>query len=182
LGVIFTPEGSLFIREADMSAIELHSETSRQQPVRAHWFYGDLAVIHVSGEETDGRFALLEFLQPPGEMTPLHVHRDADQTMCVLEGELTLFLPGKTLVAGPGEVVYGPMNVPHTEQVTSPGPVRLLGVTTPAGFERFVVAAGRPAAELTLPPASLPPVDFELLARIAAEHRIEVLGPPGALP
>ena len=29
LGVIFTPEGSLSTKEADMSAIELHSETSR---------------------------------------------------------------------------------------------------------------------------------------------------------
>jgi mannose-6-phosphate isomerase-like protein (cupin superfamily) len=165
-----------------MSASELQSETSRAQAQRAYWFYGDLAIVHLSGDETNGRFALLEFLQPPGEMTPLHVHRGADQTMYVLEGELTLFLPGRTLVAGPGEVVYGPMNVPHTEQVTSPGPVRLLGVTTPAGFEQFVVAAGRPAADLTLPPASLPPVDFELLTRVAAEHGIEVLGPPGALP
>jgi mannose-6-phosphate isomerase-like protein (cupin superfamily) len=148
----------------------------------AHWFFGDLAVVHLSGEETDGRFALLEFLQPPGEMTPLHVHRRADQAMYILEGELTLLLPGKTVVAGPGEVVYGPMNVPHTEQVTSPGPVRLLGVTSPAGFERFVAAAGRPATALTLPPASLPPVDFDALACVAAEHDIEVLGPPGALP
>ena len=165
-----------------MSAIELHSESSRAQAQRAYWFYGDLAIIHLSGDETDGRFALLEFLQPPGEMTPLHVHRRADQTMYVLEGELTLFLPGRTLVAGPGEVVHGPMDVPHTEQVTSPGPVRLLGVTTPAGFEQFVAAAGQPAADLTLPPASLPPVDFQVLARLAAAHGIEVLGPPGALP
>jgi len=31
-------------------------------------------------------------------------------------------------------------------------------------------------------PASLPPVDFELLARLAAEHGIEVLGPPERCP
>jgi mannose-6-phosphate isomerase-like protein (cupin superfamily) len=148
----------------------------------AHWFFGDLAIVHLRGEETDGRFALVEFLQPPGEMTPLHVHRRADQTMYILEGELTLFLPGRTVVAGPGEVAYGPMNVPHTEKVTSPGPVRLIGVTSPPGFERFVAAADRPATALTLPPASLPPVDLEVLARVAAEHDIEVLGPPGAMP
>jgi mannose-6-phosphate isomerase-like protein (cupin superfamily) len=165
-----------------MSGTRVHSEISRPSTGQAYWFYGDLATIHVHGDDTDGRFAMLEFLQPPGEMTPLHVHKRADQTMYVLEGEITLFLPGKTLVAGPGELVHGPMNVPHTERVTSPGPVRLLGVTAPAGFERFVAAAGRPAETLTLPPASLPPVDLELLARLAAEHDIEVLGPPGMLP
>ena len=165
-----------------MFATHVRSETSRRPTGQAYWFYGDLAIVHLSGDETDGRFALVEFLQPPGEMTPLHVHRRADQTMYVLEGELTLFLPGRTLVAGPGEVLHGPMNIPHTEQVTSPGPVRLLGVITPAGFERFVAAAGRPAEALTLPPASLPPVDLELLSRLASEHDIEVLGPPGALP
>ena len=125
---------------------------------------------------------MLEFLQPPGEMTPLHVHRRADQTMYVLDGELTLFLPGATIVAGPGEIAHGPMNVPHTEQVTSSGPVRLVEVNAPAGFEHFVVAAGQPAAARTLPPDSLAPVDFELLTRLASDHDIEVLGPPGMLP
>jgi hypothetical protein len=45
----------------------------------AYWFYGDLVTIHVSGEETGGRFCLVEFLQPSDEWTPLHVHRDSDQ-------------------------------------------------------------------------------------------------------
>ena len=165
-----------------MTAIDVPPEASRRPTGQAYWFYGDLVIVHVSGDETEGRFSLLEFLQPPGEMTPLHVHKRGDQTMYIIEGELTLFLPGRTLVAGPGEVVHGPMNVPHTEQVTSPTPVRLLEVVAPAGFERFVAAAGQPAGALTLPPTSLPPVDLELLSRLASEHDIDVLGPPGALP
>jgi Cupin domain len=75
---------------------------------RAYWFYGDLVIVHVSGEETDGRFSLTEWLQPPGEMTPVHVHRRADQTQYVLEGELTVHLEGRTIVAGPGECAHGP--------------------------------------------------------------------------
>jgi hypothetical protein len=55
-------------------------------------------------------------------------------------------------------------------------------VTSPAGFEEFIVAAGEPAAELTLPPPDRPPPDFERLTAFAAEHDIEILGPPGALP
>lgn len=148
----------------------------------AYWFYGDLVTVHLSGEETDGRFSLLEWLQPQGEMTPVHVHTRADQTMYVLEGELTLYLLGRTVVAGPGEVVHGPMGIPHTEHVTSEGPARLVEVNAPAGFERFVAALGQPASELKLPDPPLPLPGPMELARVAAEYDIEVLGPPGSMP
>jgi mannose-6-phosphate isomerase-like protein (cupin superfamily) len=152
------------------------------QTQNAYWFLGDLVIIYLSGQETGGRFSLLEWLQPPGEITPLHVHRQADQTYYVLEGELTLYLPGTALAIGPGECGYGPMNVPHTEHVTSSGPVRLVEVNSPAGFEDFIATVGEPTAELTLPPSSDEESDIEWLAGIATEHHIDVLGPPGALP
>ena len=148
----------------------------------AYWFYGDLVKVLVTGEETDGRFALLEWLQPPGEQTPLHIHTTSDQTMYVLDGELTLYLPGRTVVAGPGEVAHGPMGIPHAEEVTSSEPVRLVEVVAPAGFERFVAALGQPASELVLPDPPLPLGDFEELAALASDHDIEIIGPPGARP
>jgi hypothetical protein len=72
--------------------------------------------------------------------------------------------------------------VPHTGHVTSAGPARVLDVNVPAGFDEFIARAGEPAAELSLPSAEGPPPDVERLAAIAAEHRIEVLGPPGERP
>ena len=149
---------------------------------RAYWFYSDLVIVHVSGEETDGRFCLLEFLQPPGEWTPLHVHKRSDETHFVLEGEATLHHPGETVFVGPGECAYSPINVPHTRHVTSAEPVRALVLNSPAGFDKFVAAAGEPAAKLSLPPAERPAPDIERLAAVAAEHDIEMLGPPGQLP
>ncbi len=148
---------------------------------RAYWFLASLVIVHVSGEESQGRFSLLEFLVPPGDMPPLHVHRGADQTWYVLEGELTVYLPGRSMTAGPGECVYGPMNVPHTHRVTSAGTVRLVEVNTPAGYERFVAAVGEPTTELTLPSSEKSPDTQKLLA-LTAEHGIELLGPPGTLP
>jgi mannose-6-phosphate isomerase-like protein (cupin superfamily) len=135
-------------------------ETTR----RAYWFYGDLVTVHVSGVETNGRFCLVEFLKPPGEWTPLHVHKDSDQMQYVLEGELTVHLPGKSVVVGQRECINTPANVPHTE------------------CDEFVAAAGQPATELTLPPTDRPPPDIERLAALAAGHQIELLGPPGSLP
>lgn len=153
-------------------------ETTR----RAYWFYGDLVTVHVTGEETNGRFCLVEFLKPPGEWTPLHVHKDSDQMQYVLEGELTVHLPGKSVVVGQRECINTPANVPHTECVTSAGSVRVLDVNAPAGFDEFVAAAGEPPTELTLPPTDRPPPDIERLAALAAGHQIELLGPPGSLP
>jgi hypothetical protein len=93
-----------------------------------------------------------------------------------------LDLPGRSFVLGPGQCVNTPFAVPHTEQVTSPGPARVLDVNVPAGFDEFIVRAGEPAGELTLPSADGPPPDVERLASIAAEQRIDILGPPGQLP
>jgi mannose-6-phosphate isomerase-like protein (cupin superfamily) len=161
---------------------KVRSERARKTNAPAYWFYGDLVTVQVSGEETSGRFCVVEFLQPPGEWTPLHVHRDADQTQYVLEGELTVYLPDRSLILGPGECVNTPMNVPHTEHVSSAGPARVLDVNVPAGFDEFIVKAGEPAVELTLPSADSPAPALERLAAIAAEHRIELLGPPGERP
>jgi hypothetical protein len=45
-----------------------------------------------------------------------------------------------------------------------------------------VAALGQPAPELALPDPPLTLPDPEELISVAAEHDIEVLGPPGSLP
>jgi mannose-6-phosphate isomerase-like protein (cupin superfamily) len=148
----------------------------------AYWSLGALWLVHADGDETGGEFALVEALEPPGLMPPLHVHHRASQTMYVLEGELTVYTPGKEVALGPGDVHHTPKGVPHTYKATSSRPVRILEVEAPAGFERFVEAAGQAADELTLPPPPDGDEDFEQAIALAAEHGIEILGPPGALP
>jgi quercetin dioxygenase-like cupin family protein len=148
----------------------------------AYWLLGDLVLVHVSGEQTDGRFSLVEFLMPPDGMTPLHVHRRDSQTTYVLEGEVTIYLPGSAHVLRPGECIHQPRGVPQTERVTSAEPARVLDINSPAGFDRFVAALGQPAGSLSLPPPSESPPDPERIAAVAAEHGIELLGSPGALP
>ncbi len=118
---------------------------------------------------------------PPDDMTPLHVHRHDSQTTFVLEGEVTIYLPGREHVLAPGQCVHQPAGVPQTERVTSSTPARVLDVNSPAGFERFIAAVGLPARELTLPPSELT-TRQERLQALAAEHGIDLLGPPGTLP
>jgi hypothetical protein len=58
------------------------------------------------------------------------------------------------------------------------GPVHVLTLHSPAGFEQFAVEAGEPAQALTLPPPPAGPPDFAALTEAAARHGITILAPP----
>jgi quercetin dioxygenase-like cupin family protein len=144
----------------------------------AIWFLGCLATIKSSAATTGGRVAVIEHLAPRGAGSPLHVHRREDEWFYVLAGELTFWVGGRVVDAPAGAFVFGPRDVPHTFAVKSPQ-ARFLLVTEPAGFEGFMRALSEPAAALTLPPPASEPPDLARLGAVAAEHGIEILGPPG---
>jgi quercetin dioxygenase-like cupin family protein len=133
------------------------------------WFIDGLVHIHVSGEETDGQYSLLENHVPQGDMPPLHVHHEEDEV-----------LPGREIRLAAGETFRAPRGIPHTYRVESPT-ARLLVFCSPARFDGFVRAVSEPAPAEELPPRGRP-IDPESFAATAAEYGIELLGPPGALP
>jgi quercetin dioxygenase-like cupin family protein len=138
------------------------------------WFLRNRVRFHISARQTDGAFALLESTGPAGDHTPLHVHHLDDEGFYVLEGEITLWAGDEKHVLRAGESILAPRGVPHTLRVGDRD-ARWLVTSTPAGFEAFVRAAGS-----TEPQAALPSPDE--LTRVASEHGIEILGPPGMLP
>ena len=142
------------------------------------WFFGGLTTIKVDGAQTGGAVAVTEQIAPRGSGSPLHVHHDEDEWFYVLDGELTFWVGGETIVGGAGAFVFGPRDVPHTFIVSSEQ-ARFLLVTEPAGFEGFVRALGTSVAAPELPPAPEAPPDMEPVLRAAAEHGLEILGPPG---
>ncbi|HJZ37665.1 MAG TPA: quercetin 2,3-dioxygenase [Solirubrobacterales bacterium] len=144
----------------------------------ALWFLGVLATIKASAETTGGAVAVIEHLAPRGTGSPLHVHSCEDEWFYVIEGELTIWVDGETIVAPAGSFVFGPKGIPHTFIVSSEE-ARFLLVTEPAGFERFMRAAGEPAARLEIPPPATEPPDVAALSAAAAEFGIEITGPPG---
>lgn len=141
------------------------------------WFIQNLMDVLADGPD----YELIRAYAPPGDMPPLHVHERHDEGFFVLEGELTLWVgDAEPLVLGPGGFANAPKGVPHTYRVTSSEPAVFL-VSAAPGFAAFVRDVGAPAEEHVLPVLDGPP-DAERIARIAAEHRITLLGPPGALP
>jgi quercetin dioxygenase-like cupin family protein len=151
--------------------------TDKRSPI---WFIDNLVEVRVSGEETEGRCALVELVAPKGHMPPLHIHHGEDETFILLEGEITLYVGSEVVRLAPGGVALGPKGVPHTFRVESET-ARWLTVCTPAGFDRFVAAVGRPAPERVLPRELVMP-DPDRFAEICEEFEIELLGAPGALP
>lgn len=137
-------------------------------------------LTRVSGEQTAGRYSMVECHAPEGDTVPLHRHTREDETFLVLEGELTIWVGDTVRTLGPGDSALAPIGVAHVYEVTSESPARWLATCSPAGFERFLAAYGEPAAQLRLPDPA--PLDVERLERLAVEHGIELLGPPGTLP
>ncbi len=133
-------------------------------------FLGSRARILADGDPTGGLGVVDMVEVPAGDMPPLHVHRASDECFYVMDGELTLFLPGEERRLRAGDFFLAPRGVPHSYRVGDEA-CRMLVVSQPAGFERFVAAVAR----LDVP-------DPDRLAAIAAEHDIEILGPPGLLP
>ena len=64
------------------------------------WFFGGSTTIKADGAETGGRVMVTEQLGPRGSGSPLHVHHNEDEWFYVIEGELTIWVAGKTVVAG----------------------------------------------------------------------------------
>jgi quercetin dioxygenase-like cupin family protein len=144
----------------------------------ALWFLGVLATVKASTETTAGTVAVIEHRAPRGSGSPLHVHSREDEWFYVIDGELTFWVGGETISAPAGSFVYGPKGIPHTFVVASEE-ARFLLVAEPAGFERFMRAAGEPAERLEIPPPATEPPDVAALTAAAAEYGIEITGPPG---
>ena len=140
------------------------------------WFFGMLVTMKATAEQTGGEFILVEELAPRGTATPLHVHPTDDESFYILEGELTFYLEdGQPIPASAGSFFHIPKGYfPHAFRVDSEV-ARFLVRTTPE-HEHFIRAASEPARSRTIPTQE--PLDMEKVRAAAAEHGVEILGPP----
>jgi len=86
------------------------------------------------------RFTLGIIEIAPGRELEAHVHRDEDDAFYILEGEMTFFFgdEDEEAIAPPGTFVLVPPGVRHGFRNPGPGPVRMLNVHAPAGFDRRI--------------------------------------------
>lgn len=141
---------------------------------------GDTYTILVTGDDTAGKYTLIDMHVPPGGGPPPHRH-DFEEMFTVLEGEVELSFRDQHLVAKAGETVNVPANAPHAFRNASSEAARLLCMCTPPGQEAFFSAVGAPVTSRTEPPPALDEdAQAAFIAKskaLAPQYRTELLLP-----
>jgi quercetin dioxygenase-like cupin family protein len=139
---------------------------------------GDTYTVTVSGEQTAGRFCVIDMHIPPGGGPPPHRH-DFEETFIVLEGEMVATFRGQKSIARAGETLHIPANAPHQFHNASASPVRLLCICSPAGQEKFFMEVGVPVSTRTTPPPKLDEKEqaafIEKVKALAPKYHTELL-------
>jgi len=134
--------------------------------------------ILLSGNDTDGRYCLIDMLVPPGGGPGPHRH-DFEESFTILEGEIEATFRGKKSVVRSGETVNIPANAPHSFTNASKQTVRLLCICAPAGQEAFFAQVGIPVATRTTPPPKLDKAGqaefMKKAQQLAPKYRTELL-------
>ena len=128
----------------------------------------------LSGKQTAGQFCLLENKSGGNTRTPIHVHANDDETVYVIEGELTAVIDGRPRRLAAGESIFLPRGIPHQLVNMSGNPNRYILIGTPALFDRFVEEGGHElrADEVVGPPT---PEEIELLREASPRFGITLL-------
>lgn len=129
----------------------------------AYSMAGDHYAVLVAGADSCQGLALIDAFIPPGGGPIPHVHLRDVEAFLVLEGQLSLFADGKLAQAGPGDTVVLPTGIPHAFRNRTTQPVRMLILTAPAGFDRFVSLVGSPS-DTPHPPE---PSELKMLKELA---------------
>src|SRR5271163_4813790 len=105
---------------------------------------GDVYRFLATGEDTDGKYAMWEVIVPPGGGPPPHVHSREEEGFYILEGEITLQVGDKRLVASVGMFANMPVGTPHSFKNESDRLAKMLISVTPAGLEKMFIEFGLP--------------------------------------
>lgn len=139
---------------------------------------GDTYTILLTGDDTAGRYCLIDMFVPPGGGPPPHRH-NFEEMFTLLEGEIEVTFRGVKMVLRAGETANIPANAPHYFRNVSGTPARLLCLCSPAGLEKFFLAVGHPVESRTAPAPHLDPAAQEALkakaGALAAQYATEFL-------
>jgi mannose-6-phosphate isomerase-like protein (cupin superfamily) len=97
-------------------------------------FKGGPMTLHVieDGSHTSGTHAVADFAFDGPFSPPPHVHRQHEEVIYVLEGEMGFWVKGETMTLGPGSAFVTPIGLPHTFNNAGSGRLRFLLTASPA--------------------------------------------------
>jgi len=135
--------------------------------------------ILVGGKDTNGAFATIDMLVPPGGGPGPHAHADFQETFYVIEGEVEVKSEFGSYVAAKGSFITIPKGgVVHGFKNKTEQTAHLLCTVVPAGLEALFEEIGQPvAAGQFLPPPQLDEATIKKLQVIAQKHGQQVYPP-----
>jgi quercetin dioxygenase-like cupin family protein len=141
---------------------------------------GDTYTVLLSGEDTNGRYCLIDMHIPPGGGPSAHRH-DFEESFMLVEGEIEATFRGEKSTVRAGETLSIPANAPHSFTNASKSNVRLLCLCAPAGQEEFFAQVGVPVATRLTPPPKLDKEAQDAFIKKAGElapkYRTELIKP-----
>lgn len=135
---------------------------------------GDVYSFLATGEDTNGKYALIEALVPPGGGPPPHVHSREEEGFYILDGEIAFTVNGEKIVAKAGTFANMPVGTPHSFKNDSGQPAKMLISVAPAGLEKMFFEVGVPldeGATTALPPSK---DEIERLLVAAPKYGVEI--------
>ena len=143
---------------------------------------GDTYRIIISGEQTNGEFAMIDMLVPPGGGPGPHAHASFHESFYVVDGEVEFKTETGKTIAQKGDVITIPKGgAIHSFKNVSNSMAHLLCTVVPAGLDAFFEEIGTPVKPGEfLPHPHLDKDTIEKLMAIAKKYGQEVY-PPGYL-
>jgi quercetin dioxygenase-like cupin family protein len=109
-----------------------------EAPVLAMAAPGRSAMLMLQSEATAESVMMFEETVPAGTAGgPFHLHRDSDEVIYVLDGQITCKIGDEVSVCQPGACAFMPRGTPHAWRNTGEGTARILFVYTPAGAGKW---------------------------------------------
>jgi quercetin dioxygenase-like cupin family protein len=126
-------------------------------------------VIRLSGEQTGGALAIVEYAFPPGSIgAGPHIHRGHSEHFHILDGQVTFDLGGTEVAVAAGGSVSVPIGAAHGFRNASGDWARCLFLLTPAGYEGYFREVDRALA-------AGGPLDAGKLAALRARYATDTL-------
>ncbi len=123
-------------------------------------------------DHTRGAYAFQEMTVAPGfPWIPAHIHRNEDEALYGLEGEVAVRVGDQIHTVGPGTYVLMPRDVVHTFSNPGAVPAKVLVISSPGAVTGYFEEA---AARTNASPVGQP--DMEQLAALARRYGIEFVG------
>ncbi len=160
-----------------MTVVQAQQVLRGKNEGEALWLMGGLYTFKALNAET-GAYTLVELKAPQGFAIPVHYHEGEEEGFYVAQGEVTIYLGNDERTLAAGGFAMAPRGVPHAFRLETPDATLVLLVSPGPAHEAMFREMGEPATARSIPEAPAMPPDVPELAKIAARHGTQIVGPP----